>query len=100
MKKIFLCILMVLIGLLVLSLASRCCARTLSENEYLLALRRYLVSREDIMEGNPFKDFSALDENKKTHRLDEMVGKGNLVLLHFWSSWCAPCREELQNLQG
>ena len=72
---------------------------SLSENEYLLAVRRYLISREDIMEGSPFKDFSALDENKKTHRLDEIVGKGNLVLLHFWSSWCAPCREELQNLK-
>jgi thiol-disulfide isomerase/thioredoxin len=25
--------------------------------------------------------------------------KGKLILLNFWATWCAPCREEMQSLE-
>ena len=37
-----------------------------------------------------------LDEKNNELNLDEY--KGNLVLLNFWATWCAPCKEEMPSL--
>ena len=36
-------------------------------------------------------------DNKK-NRVDLKDYKGNLVLLNFWATWCAPCKEEMPSL--
>ena len=37
-----------------------------------------------------------LDAKKNELNLDNY--KGNLVLLNFWATWCAPCKEEMPSL--
>ena len=37
-----------------------------------------------------------LDAKKNELNLDDY--KGNLVLLNFWATWCAPCKEEMPSL--
>ena len=37
-----------------------------------------------------------LDSNEKIIKLSDY--KGNLVLLNFWATWCAPCKEEMPSL--
>ena len=37
-----------------------------------------------------------LDDNNNQLNLSEF--KGNLVLLNFWATWCAPCKEEMPSL--
>ena len=64
-KNQFYAFLMVLIGLLVLSLASRCCARTLSENEYL-SLRKKMVAEQ--IEARGIKDKNVLEAMRKVER--------------------------------
>ena len=45
-----------------------------------------------------YKDLSFLDADKKQVNLDDYRGK--LVLLNFWASWCAPCKEEMPSLDS
>ena len=41
--------------------------------------------------GIPFIDFTAVDMDGNPVRLSERI-VGKPAVLHFWSSWCAPCR--------
>jgi len=36
------------------------------------------------------------DKNKKNVNLEDF--KGKLVILNFWATWCAPCKEEMPSL--
>ena len=42
------------------------------------------------------KDLTFLDINNKVVNLNDY--KGNLILLNFWATWCAPCKEEMPSL--
>ena len=43
-----------------------------------------------------YDNITFLDSNEKIIRLSDY--KGNLVLLNFWATWCAPCKEEMPSL--
>lgn len=44
----------------------------------------------------PSPDFTWTDFNGGQHMLSELEGQP--VVLHFWASWCAPCKVELPEL--
>jgi len=48
------------------------------------------------------KDLKKYDEltflDDKNKLLDIKEYKGNLILLNFWATWCAPCKEEMPSL--
>lgn len=50
-------------------------------------------------EGKPVtaSNFTLRSLKGETHRLSDHRGK--LVFLHFWATWCPPCRSELPTIQ-
>ena len=52
-----------------------------------------LIKNPKIYEDVIFKDINQKDVN-----LDDFIGK--LIILNFWATWCAPCREEMPSLDN
>ena len=51
-----------------------------------------------ILIKNPklYENIIFMDINEKNVNLDDF--KGKLIILNFWATWCAPCREEMPSL--
>ena len=47
-------------------------------------------------EPRKYDDLSFLDDQNRMLKLEDF--KGNLVLLNFWATWCAPCKKEMPSL--
>jgi len=45
-----------------------------------------------------YEDVTFVDINQKNVNLEDF--KGKLIILNFWATWCAPCREEMPSLDN
>ncbi|WP_158675453.1 TlpA family protein disulfide reductase [Thiohalobacter thiocyanaticus] len=49
------------------------------------------------LEPRPAPDFEVSDADGSRFSLE--AARGNWVFVHFWASWCAPCRREMPSIQ-
>ena len=52
---------------------------------------RFAASQLAMKEGNVYRDIVGRTIDGKDVRISELVGKGKVVCVEFWASWCVPC---------
>jgi thiol-disulfide isomerase/thioredoxin len=50
-----------------------------------------------LWKGGPAPALALKDMHGREHRLADY--KGRVVLINFWATWCAPCRDEMPSIQ-
>ena len=78
----------------IVSLLSKSNKDFIKESEISPNIKNLFINKEQKIYDNVI----FLDSNEKLVKLDDY--KGKLVILNFWATWCAPCKEEMPSLDN